>query len=188
MTIDSTLPAATRSTHRAIGYLVPAWDDALLAILDEDTAAARRVMRGAPARRSAIQVALTQAQRSPDVDGPLHVLAEAARINRLLSGLCQSVIARHADPLLAEGDCRSAAVIRLVGVRRLETLERASVRPLIDRAFVDGSRSLAAAAQALAGTQCEHGRAAGPCHDLSLALLEASRLAARSPRSPEMQS
>lgn len=187
MTIDSTRSACFRSTHRAIGYLVPAWDDALTAVLIDDTPAARRVMRTAAARRASIQLALAQTQRSVDVLDPsaptdvasMHVLAEAARINRLLARLCQSVISRHTESLLAEVDWEPAGVLQDVGLARLEALESTTAPLVIDRPFVAGSRALTAAAQTLADGTCQHGRSAVVCHDLANSLLEASRLAAR---------
>lgn len=187
MTIDFPRPASFRSTHRAIGYLVPAWEDALLAVLVEDTPAARRVMRSAAARRASIQLALTQTQRSVDVLDPfaptdvasMHVLAEAARMNRLLARLCQSVLSDHADPLLTEADCAPVSVLRRVGASRLEALERATAQPVIDRPFVDCTKALTSAAQTLVDTRCDHGRAATTCRDLASSLLEASRLATR---------
>lgn len=187
MTIDVTRPASLRSTHRAIGELVPAWDDALASVLADDTAAARRVVRGAEARRGSILLALAQTQRSADLlDASavtdvtsMHVLAEAARMDRLLSDLCRSVVAMHADPLICEADGLPVSVLHRVGTARLEVLEGAATVPVIDRAFVQDTRALTGAARTLADGRCEHGRAATVCRDLATSLVEASRLATR---------
>lgn len=170
-------------TRQALRLTAAAWDDGFTAAIGHDLTAARRVMRGAPARRSALRTAHQQLQWSEPGRGPAvprratpaDVVADLVRINRLLEQLSQTILAAPDATPLADGEQVDAETARRIGTSRLRYFAEALPRPAIDRHYIDAGHELLDALSRLAARGSQRGSTPDVCLALTIVLVETSR-------------
>lgn len=93
--------------QQVLQHTAVAWNDGLGAAADHDVLAARRIMRGAAARRTLLRAA------------PGDMAPDLAKINRLLGRLAQSILASPGVVSLAEPERAAVETSRRIGFERL---------------------------------------------------------------------
>ncbi|WP_426242056.1 hypothetical protein [Nocardioides sp. LHG3406-4] len=182
-----------RSAEKLLRLTAQAWSDALAALLDSDPDAARRVLRGSRARRSAVGAAQTYVRREVaigEVHGhclvqafnSLQLVADISHIEDLLIHLARRVLA-HRESLPAP-DQPDVDALRRAGAHRLNDLADGLSTPVMDSDYllcgcelIDVLERLVQRIQEPGSTS--HGTSAGLCVALAASLLEASRHATR---------
>ena len=173
--------------RQSLRHTAEAWEHGLGSALDRDLVAARLVMRGASARRSMLHTAHQQLQWADSASRPvllrratpIDVVADLARINRLLSQLAQSVIAVPEAGGLTGAERTGVDVARRVGTRRLVYFADTMPRPLIDREYITAGHELLDALADLAECSPPRGTTPDICLALMIRLVETSRHATR---------
>lgn len=183
--LDSTRLDPTRldPTRLGLRQIAVAWSQGLDAAARHDAGEARRVLRGAPARRTILRAALQSLERCDTGRGggllrrstPNDVVADLVRMNTLLSRLSQGVLAVPDAAPPAEGVREQLAVAARVGSLRLEHFAATMPRPTIDRAYITAGHELLDTLAALAETRPARGTTMDTCLSLLVVMVETSR-------------
>lgn len=173
-------------TRQALRRTADAWEHGFTAAIGHDVQAARRVMRGAPARRSMLHTAQQHLQWGdatpasvPHRSSPTDVVADLMRLNRLLAQLSQSIIAAPDVDTLDDRQRADLDVARRVGAERLAYFADSMPRPHIDHDYVTAGHAHLDALADLADSMPRRGSTADICLCLMIVLVETSRHATR---------
>jgi hypothetical protein len=170
-------------TRHALRHIADAWDDGLGAAMDHDVRAARRVMRGASARRTMLRAAHQHLQWGDASRGlavgrrasPIDVVADLMHINRLLGQLSQTILATSDAGTLADRERADIDAARRIGSKRLWYFAESMPHPTLDREYVASGHDLLDALADLAEVAPRRGTAPDVCLALMIALVETSR-------------
>lgn len=174
-------------TRNALRHTADAWEHGMRAASEHDVHQARRVLRGAFARRAAIRAALQHVQladhqprgHAPGGAASADVLTNLIRIDRLLGQISQMITAAPdaARAGLRERDAIDAA--RRIGSQRLRYFANTMPRPPIDSEYIAAGDDLLNSLADLAACSPSKGTTSGVCLALIITLVRTSRHATR---------
>jgi hypothetical protein len=170
-------------TRQALRHTAEAWEYGLEAALDHDVRAARRVMRGAPGRRTILRAAhqrlqwveASRGRAKSRRDAPIEVVADLMRMNRLLGQLSQTIIVAPEAGALVDHERDDVDAARRIGSKRLWYFAESMPRPTIDREYIATGHDLLDALADLADTAPRQGTTPDVCLALMINLVETSR-------------
>lgn len=174
-------------TRQALRHTAEAWEHGFTAAIRHDVHEARRVMRGAPARRSMLRTAHQHLQWGEAPRGvaalrrssPSDVVSDLMRINRLLGQLSQTIIAAPDAGTLDDRQRADLDVARRIGTQRLSYFADSMPRPEIHHDYVTAGHAHLDALADLADSMPRRGTTADICLALMIVLVETSRHATR---------
>lgn len=170
-------------TRQALLHMADAWGHGLAAARLHDEHEARRVLRGAPARRTLLRAAHHSLLRTESPRGlglvrrstPSDVVADLVRMNTLLSRLSQVILSAPDEAAPGEHVQGQLRVAGQLGARRLEHFAATMPRPVIDRAYISAGHELLDTLANLAEDAPRRGTAQDICLSLMVVLVETSR-------------
>lgn len=174
-------------TRQALRQTAEAWEHGFAAAMGHDVHEARRVMRGAQARRSMLRTAHQHLQWGEAPRGaaatrrstPLDVVSDLMRINRLLGQLAQTIIAAPDADVLDDRQRADLAIARRVGRERLDYFAESMPRPAIHHDYITAGHAHLDALADLADSMPRRGTPPDICLALMIVLVETSRHATR---------
>lgn len=174
-------------TRQALRHTAEAWEHGFTAAMGHDVHEARRVMRGAPARRSMLRTAHQHLQWGDAPRGaaairrssPLDVVSDLMRINRLLGQLSQSIIAAPDAVTVDDRQRADLDIARRIGTARLGYFADTLPRPEIHHDYITAGHAHLDALADLADSMPRRGTTPDICLSLMIALVETSRHATR---------
>lgn len=174
-------------TREALRRTADAWGHGLTAAIGHDVHEARRVMRGASARRSTLRTAHQHLQWSDAPRGlkasrrstTVNVVADLMRINRLLGQLSQTIIATPDASTVDDRQRGDLEVARRIGVQRLDYFADKLPSPELHHDYVTAGHELLDALADLADSRPRRGTTPDIGLSLMIVLVETSRHATR---------
>lgn len=170
-------------TRQALLHMADAWGHGLAAARLHDEHEARRVLRGAPARRTLLRAAQHSLLRTESARGlglvrrstPSDVVADLVRMNTLLSRLAQVILSEPGGTAPDERVQEQLRVAGLLGAGRLQLFAATMPRPVVDRAYISAGHELLDLLADLAEGSPSRGTAQDICLSLMVVLVETSR-------------